>query len=99
MTREDKIQYLFITQLLKKGEIRIVLPNGFNLKVGVTKENKHGIEKSSDYCWVIASQEDRSVSIDNYNLGLSFLHEDTKMICEQETCDIDGTPVRTFNVY
>lgn len=99
MTNEDKVQHMFITHLLKAGEVEIVLPNGFNLKVGITKENKRGIEKTKDYCWVVASQNNRNVSIDNYNLGLSFLQEDDKMIHELETCDIDGQSVKVFNVY
>jgi hypothetical protein len=72
MTRKDKLQYLLITYLLEEGQIEFVLPNGVKLELGITKEEKHGTEIKDDYCYVIASQDDRIMSLDSYNMGLQF---------------------------
>ena len=62
MTRKDKIQHLLITHLLQEGEIELALPDGLRLELGITRENRHGdLEKCSDYCWLVASQQKRSV--------------------------------------
>jgi len=72
MTRKDRIQHLLITHLLQDGEISLTLPSGIVLEVGVTKLTKHGIEKCEDYCWVSATQEERSTYMDSYNLSLQY---------------------------
>ncbi|MCK9458453.1 MAG: hypothetical protein M0R80_02270 [Proteobacteria bacterium] len=72
MTKKDKLQHLLITYLLKEGQVEFTLPSGVKLEVGITKENKHGIQKTDDYCYVVASQDDRVMSMDDYNMELQF---------------------------
>jgi hypothetical protein len=99
MSKFNKIQQLFITQLLKEGHVELTLPDGMYLEVGITQEGKSGdLELAEDYCWVIASQEDRSVSIDSYNLGLRYSNDRDKMICEQDVIDAEGQPMRVLEV-
>lgn len=99
MTKKDKIQYLLISHLLEEGQIQLVLPDGLVLEVGVIKEGRDGdLEKRDDYCWLIASQRNRTVSIDSYNLGLRFSEDKSKMIVEDDTLDNEGNFVRVFNV-
>jgi hypothetical protein len=99
MTTKDKIQYLLISHLLEQGHIELLLPDGLVLEVGVTKEGESGdLEKCDDYCWLIASQKDRVVSIDSYNAGLSF-HEDLdKIVFEETLTNSEGYPTRAISV-
>jgi hypothetical protein len=97
-TTKNKIQQLFVEHLLKEGAIELVLPNGMVLEVGVTQENRYGdLEITPDYCWIIASQKNRSVSIDNYNLGLRY-SGDKEMVCEYSMMKEDGTDIKIFDV-
>jgi hypothetical protein len=89
----NKVQEVFINHLLKEGHIQLFLPNNMILEVGITQENKYGdLEKTPDYCWLIASQNGRAVSIDEYNLGLRFKND--KMIFEHDS----NEDVKTFDV-
>jgi hypothetical protein len=99
MSKFNKIQQLFITELLREGHVVLTLPNQMHLEVGITTEGRDGdLQLTDDYCWVIASQEDRSVSIDSYNLGLRYSNERDKIICEQDVIDFDGQPMRILEV-
>ena len=94
-----KIQNLFINELIKEGQVELVLPTGMTLEVGITQEGESGdLEKQSDYCWLIASQDDRSVSIDQYTFGLRFSEDPDKMICSNDVVDYEGHQVRVFEV-
>lgn len=74
MTRKDKIQYLLISYLLKHGSIKLQLPDGVDLEIGITQEGHDGEQfKNQEYCWVTTRREDRFVELDSYNLGLNFL--------------------------
>jgi hypothetical protein len=97
-TTKNKIQSLLVDYLLKEGAVELVLPNGMVLEVGLTQENKYGdLEITPDYCWVVASQKDRSVSIDRYNLGIRF-SGDKEMLCEHSVVSDDGTNIKVFDV-
>lgn len=99
MLRKDKIQHLLISHLLEEGNIKLNLPDGMVLELGILKEDKYGdLVKTKNYCWLIASQNDREVSIDSYNLGLRFDDSNTKVILEDESEECDGRQVRTFSV-
>ena len=99
MTKKDKIQHLLISHLLENGQIELTLPNGLTLEVGITKEGRYGeLELCDDYCWIIASQEDRSVCIDRYNLGLRFSDDDHKILVEDSE-QKDGYALKTYNVF
>lgn len=95
---KSKIQRLFVEYLMKEGAVELALPNGMVLEVGVTQENSYGdLEITPDYCWVIASQKNRSVSIDRYNLGLRYSGEN-EIVCEHSTISSDGTNIKIFDV-
>ena len=85
---QNKIQALLVSHILKHGFIEILLPDGVNLEIGVTQEGLDGeVIAKDDYCWVIASQGDRSVSIDSYNLGLRFQDDRSKIILDDRFID------------
>lgn len=95
---KSKVQQVFIECLMKDGAVELALPNGMVLEVGVTQENKYGdLEITPDYCWVIASQKNRSVSIDRYNLGLRYSGE-KEIVCEHSTISSDGTNIKILDV-
>jgi len=95
---KSKIQRLLVEYLMKEGAVELCLPNGMVLEVGVTQENKYGnLEITPDYCWVVASQKNRSVSIDTYNLGLRYTG-DKEVVCDYSMLSEDGTNVRVFDV-
>ena len=97
MNKKNKIQQLLITHLLEEGSIELKLPDGMVLELGITKEGKYGdLEKCDDYCWLIASQSDRSVSLDCYNLGLKYIENNNILIEESEV--EDGKPIKRFNL-
>jgi len=88
MSKINKLQYLLITSLLQDGEVELILPNGIELRVGITQEGKRGKEKTEDYCWVTATQKNRTVILDSYNLGLEF--PDDRLVCENGYIDDFG---------
>lgn len=97
-TTREKIQRLFVDYLLKEGAVELTLPNGMVLEVGVTQENRYGdLEIIPDYCWVVASQRNRSVSIDSYNLGIRY-PGDKEMVCEHSIESADGTSINVLDV-
>ena len=86
MTSKDKIQHMLITHLLKEGSIELALPQGMRLALGLTKEGKHGNQICDDYCWLTASQDDKQISLDHYNLGLQFSAD--RLVFEGEDQDM-----------
>lgn len=92
-----KVQEYFLNHLLQEGFVKLVLPNNMILEVGITQENKYGdLEKTEDYCWIIASQMDRSVSIDSYNLALRCNTDN--IVCEQNSFDKNGDSIKILEV-
>jgi hypothetical protein len=95
MNKARKIQCLLVSHLLKEGQIQLNLPGGMKVELGVVQEGEQGmLEKTSDYCWLIANQKDRTVSMDSYNLGLQYLERSGKIIVEDDKVNIDGDPIR-----
>lgn len=97
-TTNNKIQQMFVEYLMKEGAVSLALPNGMVLDVGITQENKYGdLEIIPDYCWVVASQNNRSVSIDRYNLGIRYSGE-KEIVCEHSIMSDDGTNIKILDV-
>ena len=95
MNRHDKIQHLLITHLLDKGYIELTLPDGMVLEMGIVQEDKFGkLKKTDDYSWVIATQKNRSVSMDSYNLALSYTDNNDNLIVEDTSEDYNGKQVK-----
>ena len=95
---KGKIQHLFVEYLMREGAIELVLPGGMVLEVGLTQEDKYGdLEIVPDYCWIVASQKSRSISIDRYNLGIRYLG-DKEMVCEHSHLSEDGTSINILDL-
>lgn len=93
-----KIQRMLVEFLMKEGALELVLPNGMVLEVGVTQENELGnLEITPDYCWIVASQRGRSISMDNYNLGIRY-SGDEEIVCEYSMLSDDGTNINVLDV-
>lgn len=96
---KNKIQALLISHLSKHGHIDLLLPDGMVLEIGIDQEGIDGnLKKQDDYCWVIASQNNRATSIDAYNLGLRFEDDDSKLVFEDRFIDNAGEKVRRLDV-
>lgn len=94
-----KLQYLLITQLLKRGTVELILPDGVTLEIGITQEDKLGrFHKENDYCYVVASRDGKSVMLDSFNLGLQFEPEDHTIVYEDETIGDDGQLISTLDI-
>ena len=97
--KKQKIQALIVEHLLKHGQLEILLPDGVKLEIGTTQENQKGeLVKKDDYCWVIASREGRSTSLDAYNMGLRFADDDKILVFEDKFIDQDGDHIRRLDV-
>jgi hypothetical protein len=96
---KSKIQELLMHHLMYEGSIELRLPDGMVIEVGMTQENEEGdLEINPHYCWVIASQDDRAVNIDTYNLGLRYSQSKDKMVIEQDVISLDGKPTCVLEV-
>jgi hypothetical protein len=96
---KNKIQSMIVEHLLKHGQLEIFLPDGVTLEIGLTQENANGeLEVQEDYCWVIASQGDRSTSLDSYNMGLRFEDKENVLLFEDKFTDQNGEQIRRVNV-
>lgn len=69
---KGKIQFLLNEYLEVHGSIDIQLPDGVGLEVGITQNGKRGPERVSDYCWVVASRDDRLMVLDRYAMTLQY---------------------------
>ena len=95
----SKLQYLLIKQLLKEGSIELILPDGVRLEIGITQEDQFGdLHKTENYCYVVASRDDKSVMLDSFNLGLQYAPEKDTIICEDELLDDDGRLLHLLDV-
>ena len=94
-----KIQSMIVEHLMKHGHIQLLLPDNVTLEIGITQENQSGkFVKKDDYCWVMASQNDRTACIDSFNLGLRFADDKNILILEDSFLNQDGEQVRRLDV-
>ena len=98
--KASKLLFLIIHQLIERGYVSLMLPDGVTLEIGITQEDQYGdLKKVEDYCYVVATSKDgRSTMLDSYNLGLQFQDGDDTIICEDRVLDDNGTLVRTLDV-
>ena len=98
-SKAAKLQYLLIHQLLKKGSVELLLPDGITIEIGITQEDQFGdVHREDDYCYVIASRDGKSVMLDSYNLGLCYEPEEHTIVFEDETLDEEGRVIRSLDV-
>jgi hypothetical protein len=94
-----KLQYLLITELLTKGSVQLTLPDGIILEIGTMQEDEFGeLKKSEDYCYVVATRDGKSVTLDTYSLGLQYASTEDTIIYEDEVMDKDGSLVKILDV-
>jgi hypothetical protein len=99
MNINGKLQTVLMTHLQKFGSIEILLPDGVILELGITQVGKDGeMEKTEDYCWVVASRNDRQIALDKYNAGIRFSDDDKALVFEDRFEDKDGNHVRRVDV-
>lgn len=95
----NKLQHLLISSLEKYGNVKLLLPNNVVLEIGINQINDEGdLVKVDNYCWVIASQEDRTAILDSYNLGLRFSNTNESIVFEDEIIDETGQKVKVLDV-
>lgn len=97
--RAAKLQYLLIKQLLEKGAVELLLPDGITLEIGIMQEDEMGdLKKSDNYCYVVATRDGKSTHLDSFNLGLQFINKEHTIIFEDVDLDEVGVPIRTLDV-
>ncbi|MEI7485888.1 MAG: hypothetical protein WCJ72_00535 [Chryseobacterium sp.] len=96
---KNKIQCLIVEHLLKHGQIELFLPDNVTLEIGITQESQSGkFIKKDNYCWVMASRDDRTACLDSFNLGLRFADEKNALILDDSFINQDGEQVRRLDV-
>lgn len=94
-----KIQHLLIMELLEKGSVELILPDGITLEIGIIQEDQFGnVSKSDDYCYVVATRGGKTTLLDSYNLGLQYEPEKNTIVFEDEITDPNGKVVKTLDV-
>ncbi len=95
----NKIQALVIGHLMKHGMLRILLPDGIVLELGTNQISDNGqLVNTENYCWIMASKEDRMAVLDSYNLGLRFNEDSKSLIFEETVINPEGEKVRKLDV-
>ena len=93
-----KIQALLVEYLSKHGQIKLILPDGVILEIGITQEEQGELVKKEDYCWIIASRKDRIACLDSYNLGVRFNDEKDILILDDSFLNQDGENIRRLDI-
>lgn len=97
--RARKLQYLLITQLLEKGSVELMLPDGIALEIGIVQEDEFGNrKKADDYCYVVSTRGNKSAVLDSFNLGLQYETKDDTIVYEDEVCDKEGRIIKTLDI-
>jgi hypothetical protein len=99
MNTPRKLQSLLIRQLLTKGTIQLLLPDGVTLEIGITQEDQFGETcKTDGYCYVVAKRDGRSIMLDSYNLGLQYGDEENTIVYEDEAVSDDGQLFHSLDI-
>lgn len=100
MNTPKKLQSILIRQLLEKGTVQLILPDGVQLEIGITQEDQFGKpQKSEDYCYVTAKRQGKTIMLDSYNLGLQFEEEDNTIVLENEVLGESGQILHSLDVF
>lgn len=95
----NKIQSLVISHLQKYGILKILLPDNVELEIGTTQEDKYGHEvKSENYCYIIASKDNKATVFDSFNLGIRFSNDEDNCVLDDCFVDSEGNNIRQLNV-
>jgi hypothetical protein len=95
----NKIQALLIGHLQKHGMLRLLLPDGIVLEIGTNQIGNDGeLVNADNYCWIIATKEDKMAVLDSYNIGLRFNDNSKSLIFEETVINDEGEKVRRLDV-
>ena len=95
----NKIQALLITHLQKHGMLKLLLPDGIVLEIGTNQVTQGGeLINVDDYCWIMASRDDKMVVLDAYNVGVRFKDDSKALVFEDITINSEGEKVRRLDV-
>ncbi len=97
---KKNIQTLLIKQLIEDGQVRLVLPDGIILEIGVNQEDKDGnvVNCIEDYCYVVVRRDNVAFLLDSYNAGLQFVERKDTMLIEDMTTGDDGQAVKCLEI-
>jgi len=97
--KTNKLQSLLIMHLEKYGFVKFVLPDNVVVEIGVNQIDKNGdLRKVDNYCWVMASRDNRMAVLDAYNLGLRFPTTDKNVLLEEKCVNDNGTSLHYVDV-
>ncbi len=95
----NKLQALLITQLTKHGSVKLLLPDGIVLEIGVNQLGYNGqLVNVEDYCWIMASREDRMAVLDSYNCGVRYADRKNTVVFEDTIINHEGEKVHYLDV-
>jgi hypothetical protein len=95
----NKIQALIIGHLSKYGMLRVLLPDGIVLELGTNQISDEGkLVNAENYCWIMASKEDKMAVLDSYNIGLRFNDDSKSLVFEETVINGEGEKVRKLDV-
>lgn len=95
----NKIQALLISHLSKHGMLRLLLPDGITLEIGINQLGREGqLINTENYCWIMASKDDKMAVLDSYNLGLRFNSESKALVFEDTFINDEGESIRRLDV-
>lgn len=95
----NKIQALLINHLQRYGNLKLLLPDGIILEIGINQLGVNGeLINVSNYCWITAEKEDKMTILDSYNLGLRFNDNTKSLIFEETILNEEGEKVRRLDV-
>ena len=95
----NKIQALLIGHLQKHGMLRLLLPDDIILEIGTNQIGSDGeLVNVENYCWIIATKEDKMAVLDSYNLGVRFNDDSKSIIFEETVINNEGEKVRKLDV-
>jgi len=95
----NKIQALLINHLQKHGMLRLLLPDGIVLEIGTNQVDNGGeLVNVDNYCWIIATKEDKMAVLDSYNLGLRYTDNSKALVFDETVINEDGEKVRKLDV-
>lgn len=95
----NKIQALLINHLQKHGMLRLLLPDGIILEIGTNQVDNSGeLINVDNYCWIIASKEDKMAVLDSYNLGLRYNDNSKALVFDEVVINDEGEKVRKLDI-
>lgn len=95
----SRLQALLITYLSKHGSIKLLLPDGITLELGINQlDDKGELKKVENYCWVIVNREDKMAVLDSYNLGIRFMDNKQNLMLEDEFIAPNGEKIRRVDI-